>query len=112
MKLSHAPRGPCFQSRKRQAMNQLPTFSRKDGLSTKRRPGCCDRFLNHDPRDGSVQMSVTDHLLYAAAWLTFGVLHSSTAGASSRAGLGRLFGRGYRLAYNIDRKSTRLNSSH
>src|SRR3546814_16368897 len=46
-------------------------------------------------------MSVTDHLLYAAAWLTFGVLHSATAGASSRAGLGRLFGRGHRLAYNI-----------
>ena len=46
-------------------------------------------------------MSVTDHLLYAAAWFTFGVLHSATAGASSRAGLGRLFGRGHRLAYNI-----------
>lgn len=45
-------------------------------------------------------MSLTDQLLYAAAWLAFGALHSLTAGASVRSGLGCLFGRAHRLAYN------------
>ena len=45
-------------------------------------------------------MTPTDHFIYAAAWLAFGLLHSMTAGASSRTGLGRLFGRAHRLAYN------------
>lgn len=45
-------------------------------------------------------MTAGDHSLYAAAWIAFGVLHSATAGATFRTGLGRFFGRGHRLAYN------------
>jgi protein-S-isoprenylcysteine O-methyltransferase Ste14 len=41
------------------------------------------------------------HAAYALAWLAFGVVHSATAGATRRAGLGRLFGRGHRLGYNL-----------
>lgn len=45
-------------------------------------------------------MSALAHLAYAAAWLLFAVLHSGTAGAGARTGLGRLFGRAHRLAFN------------
>lgn len=38
-----------------------------------------------------------DHLLYALAWLAFGLTHSGLAGGKGRAWLGR----GYRLAYNL-----------
>ena len=41
-------------------------------------------------------MSFPDHLVYAALWLGFGAGHSLLAGAT----LKRLFGAGYRLAYN------------
>jgi protein-S-isoprenylcysteine O-methyltransferase Ste14 len=41
------------------------------------------------------------HAAYALAWLAFGVVHSATAGASRRSGLGRMVGRGHRLAYNL-----------
>jgi protein-S-isoprenylcysteine O-methyltransferase Ste14 len=40
------------------------------------------------------------HFLYGGAWALFGFLHSITAGAGPRRGLGRLFGPGHRLAYN------------
>jgi protein-S-isoprenylcysteine O-methyltransferase Ste14 len=46
-------------------------------------------------------MSAIDHLLYAAAWGSFGVGHSLLAGASARHGLGRWFGRYHRIAYNL-----------
>lgn len=46
-------------------------------------------------------MTPIDHLIYAAAWLAFGLAHSLTAGATRRSGLGRLFGRGHRLAFNL-----------
>lgn len=45
-------------------------------------------------------MSILAHLAYAAAWLLFAVLHSGTAGAGVRTGLGRLFGRAHRLVFN------------
>jgi len=41
-------------------------------------------------------MTVADHLIYAALWFCFGAGHSLLAGATLR----RLFGAGYRLAYN------------
>jgi protein-S-isoprenylcysteine O-methyltransferase Ste14 len=46
-------------------------------------------------------VTLTDHFFYALAWLAFGILHSAAAGASSRKGLGRLFGRAHRLMYNL-----------
>lgn len=45
-------------------------------------------------------MSFSDHLIYAALWLSFGVGHSVLAGATARRGLGLIFGRWHRLAYN------------
>ncbi|NBC37191.1 protein-S-isoprenylcysteine methyltransferase [Novosphingobium sp. FSY-8] len=46
-------------------------------------------------------MTLVDHLLYAVAWGLFGLSHSLLAGAGPRQGLGRLFGRAHRLAYNV-----------
>lgn len=40
------------------------------------------------------------HLAYAAAWLSFGVLHSVLAARSVKDGPGRPLGRAYRIAYN------------
>lgn len=45
-------------------------------------------------------MTAVDHLTYGAAWLGFAIVHSATAGASRQTGLGQLFGRWHRLAYN------------
>lgn len=45
-------------------------------------------------------MTAGDHALCAIAWIAFGWVHSATAGATFRSGLGRIFGRGHRLAYN------------
>jgi len=41
------------------------------------------------------------HLGYAVAWLTFGLVHSLLAREGVKARLSGLFGRGYRLAYNL-----------
>jgi methanethiol S-methyltransferase len=41
-------------------------------------------------------MTLVDHLIYAGLWFGFGASHSLLAGATLR----RLFGAGYRLAYN------------
>ncbi|QIG81345.1 methyltransferase family protein [Stakelama tenebrarum] len=46
-------------------------------------------------------MTPVDHLAYAAAWLAFGMLHSMSAGATARRGLGRLLGRWHRIGYNL-----------
>ncbi|MBS0478474.1 MAG: isoprenylcysteine carboxylmethyltransferase family protein [Proteobacteria bacterium] len=45
-------------------------------------------------------MSPADHLIYGALWLSFGAGHSMLAGATAQRGLGRVFGRWHRLAYN------------
>ncbi|KPF53464.1 protein-S-isoprenylcysteine methyltransferase [Novosphingobium sp. AAP1] len=45
-------------------------------------------------------MTLADHILYAGAWAGFALCHSLTAGAGPSHGMGRLFGRGHRLAYN------------
>jgi len=45
-------------------------------------------------------MNLVDHILYAGAWVAFGLSHSLTAGAGPKRGLGHLFGRAHRLAYN------------
>jgi protein-S-isoprenylcysteine O-methyltransferase Ste14 len=41
------------------------------------------------------------HVLYALAWLAFGVVHSILAGEAVKSRMQPLFGRGYRLAYNV-----------
>jgi len=41
------------------------------------------------------------HLVYALAWLSFGLVHSLLAREGVKARLAGLFGRGYRLAYNL-----------
>lgn len=46
-------------------------------------------------------MTVTAHSLYALAWLSFGLVHSLLAGPQAKARLHFVFGRGYRLAYNL-----------
>jgi len=46
-------------------------------------------------------MTPLDHALYALAWASFAVPHSMLASDRAKAALGRAFGRGYRLAYNI-----------
>lgn len=45
--------------------------------------------------------SIQAQIVYAAAWLLFGLSHSVTAGATAETGLGRLFGRAHRLAFNV-----------
>ncbi len=45
-------------------------------------------------------MTPFGHLLYALAWLSFGLLHSLLARQSVKRRLGRSLGGGYRLAYN------------
>ena len=42
-------------------------------------------------------MTIVDHLIYGALWLSFGAGHSLLAGATLR----RVFGGGDRLAYNV-----------
>ncbi len=46
-------------------------------------------------------MTLSAHLIYAMAWLGFGVAHSVLAGPAAKAALRPLLGRGYRLGYNI-----------
>jgi protein-S-isoprenylcysteine O-methyltransferase Ste14 len=46
-------------------------------------------------------MTLIDHVIYAALWASFGIGHSLLTGASRGTGLGRTFGRGHRLAYNV-----------
>jgi protein-S-isoprenylcysteine O-methyltransferase Ste14 len=46
-------------------------------------------------------MAETAHLLYALAWLSFGVGHSLLASQGPKRRLKPLFGPGYRLAYNL-----------
>lgn len=41
------------------------------------------------------------YLVYGAAWVAFGLLHSILAGATVKARLAPILGAGYRLAYNI-----------
>ncbi len=41
------------------------------------------------------------HVLYALAWLAFGAVHSLLAAEAVKTRLRPLFGRGYRLAYNL-----------
>ena len=46
-------------------------------------------------------MSITAHILYALGWLSFGVIHSLLASQSVKSLLLPLFGRAYRLVYNL-----------
>jgi len=46
-------------------------------------------------------MSLFSHMLYALAWVSFGLLHSVLAGQGAKARLKPFFGRSYRLAYNL-----------
>ena len=46
-------------------------------------------------------MSATDQLIYALAWLSFGVGHSLLAGARRNRGMLAVAGRFHRLAYNL-----------
>jgi protein-S-isoprenylcysteine O-methyltransferase Ste14 len=46
-------------------------------------------------------MSTLDHLAYALLWGSFGLVHSLLAASAFKSWLGRVFGRGYRLAYNL-----------
>ncbi len=46
-------------------------------------------------------MTLTAHLLYASAWLSFGLGHSLLAGRRGRALMAPLVGRRHRLAYNV-----------
>jgi protein-S-isoprenylcysteine O-methyltransferase Ste14 len=45
-------------------------------------------------------MTLTGHLLYALAWLSFGLLHSLLARGSAKRFFSASLGRAYRLAYN------------
>jgi hypothetical protein len=44
---------------------------------------------------------VGDHLLFAALWASFGLVHSALAGARAKAALAPLLGDYYRAAYNV-----------
>lgn len=46
-------------------------------------------------------MSFLDHTIYAVLWLVFGVIHSLLARDAAKRRLHHIFGRTYRLAYNI-----------
>jgi len=46
-------------------------------------------------------MTAFDHIVYGLLWLSFGTIHSLLAGNSMKDRLHPLFGRGYRLAYNL-----------
>lgn len=46
-------------------------------------------------------MTPLDHVVYALAWASFAIPHSLLAGEGAKARLGRVLGRGYRLAYNL-----------
>jgi len=46
-------------------------------------------------------MTYTEYGFYALLWLSFGVVHSLLASASAKRFLKPLFGRAYRLSYNI-----------
>ena len=46
-------------------------------------------------------MTGIEHIVYGLLWLSFGTIHSLLAEASVKDRLRPLFGRGYRLAYNL-----------
>jgi methanethiol S-methyltransferase len=46
-------------------------------------------------------VTLSDHLIYALLWLSFGTVHSFLAARAVKASLTGLLGGGYRLAYNI-----------
>lgn len=46
-------------------------------------------------------MTALDHLAYALLWGSFGLAHSLLAAAGVKAALAAIFGRAYRLAYNL-----------
>ncbi len=46
-------------------------------------------------------MTFIDHLVYAIAWLVFGLVHSALAGPKMKYRLKSILGGGYRFAYNI-----------
>lgn len=46
-------------------------------------------------------MTAFDHIVYGLLWLSFGAIHSLLAGNPVKDSLPSLFGRGYRLAYNL-----------
>ncbi|RMD64076.1 MAG: protein-S-isoprenylcysteine methyltransferase, partial [Alphaproteobacteria bacterium] len=45
-------------------------------------------------------MDLLDHALYAAAWASFGIVHSLLAREWIKGHLGRVLGPAYRLVYN------------
>src|SRR3546814_13577333 len=62
--------------------------------------------MGHDGCDtiasaGRRLVSATDQLIYALAWLSFGVGHSLLAGARRNRGVLAVAGRFHRLAYNL-----------
>lgn len=46
-------------------------------------------------------MTLTDHVIYGALWLSFGVLHSALASDTAKLLTGQFFGARERLAYNL-----------